>query len=85
MITMPFGQGCKRPSRWTWLVCILLVKIAWPSHKSNEGLRVKTHYNGQKMLSQMGEIMIKGVRGAKGKVIFKYCTWHVSFLHWFVT
>jgi hypothetical protein len=51
-----------------------LVRIAWPSHKSIAGLTVKTHYNGQKMLSQMGEIMIKGMRGAEVKIIFKYYT-----------
>jgi hypothetical protein len=68
MTTILFGEGCKTPSRWTWLVYILLVRVTWPSHISNEGLRVKRHYNGKKMLSQMGEIMIKGARGAKVKV-----------------
>jgi hypothetical protein len=48
----------------------LLVRGAWPSHKSNEALKVKKHYDGFKMLSQMGEITIKGVKGIKLKVLF---------------
>ncbi len=47
--------------------------------------KLKTIYFNFKSPLVWGEITIKGARGTKVKVLSKNFTWHVSFLHWFIT